>query len=131
MLTLRPPRCYSYNSTTLTIITTLSPRLSLRYLNLLKSRGTLITVGGCPDPWKLSSGALLGRGLTLKGSLIGGIRQTQEMIDFCAEHDITCDIELIPATPEAVDAAWERTLASDVKYRFVLDTAKTLCMPCA
>ena len=48
------------------------------------------------------------------------------MIDFCAEHDIVCDIELIPAKPEAVDTAWKRTIASDVKFRFVIDTGATL-----
>jgi|TARA_B110000908_G_scaffold84161_1_gene100602 uncharacterized zinc-type alcohol dehydrogenase-like protein len=48
------------------------------------------------------------------------------MIDFCAEHDILAEIELIPATPEAVDIAWQRAIASDVKFRFVIDTAATL-----
>ncbi|NCU85764.1 MAG: NAD(P)-dependent alcohol dehydrogenase, partial [Betaproteobacteria bacterium] len=62
----------------------------------------------------------------LAGSLIGGIRETQEMLDFCAEHGITADIELIPV--DQVNAAYERMLRSDVKYRFVLDI-KTLGQP--
>jgi len=97
------------------------------YLNLLKNKGTMILVGGVPKgAMPQGSFALIGRGLTLAGSLIGGIQQTQEMIDFCAEHDIVCDIELIPAKPEAVDTAWKRTIASDVKFRFVIDTEATL-----
>jgi len=84
-------------------------------------------VGAPPEPIEnLRAGGLLGRGLSIQGSCIGGIRQTQEMVDFCSEHNILSDIELIPAEPEAVDKAWERTIASDVKYRFVIDTAATL-----
>lgn len=97
------------------------------YLALLRNKGTLIVVGGVPeDIAGLKAGMLLARGLSIQGSCIGGIRQTQEMIDFCAAHDILADIELIEATPEAVDTAWDRTLRSDVKYRFVIDTAATL-----
>ena len=97
------------------------------YLNCLKSRGTMIMVGGVPKgAMPRGSFALIGRGLQLSGSCIGGIRDTQRMIDFCHEKGILSDIELIPATPEAVDAAWERTIKSDVKYRFVIDTAATM-----
>ncbi|GMH74676.1 hypothetical protein TrST_g3996 [Triparma strigata] len=97
------------------------------YLSFLKNRGTMIVVGLPPEPIaNLKASALAGRGLSIKGSLLGGIKATQEMIDFCARHNIVSDIELIPATPEAVDVAWERTMKSDVKYRFVLDTAATL-----
>lgn len=97
------------------------------YLDLLKNQGTMILVGGVPvGAMPKGSFALIGRGLTLSGSLIGGISATQEMIDFCAEHDILCEIELIPAKPEAVDAAWERCEKGDVKFRFVIDTAATL-----
>ncbi len=56
---------------------------------------------------------------TLAGSLIGGIAETQEMLDFCAEHNIVCDIEMIPM--QKINEAFERVLKSDVKYRFVLD----------
>ena len=72
---------------------------------------------------------MIPRGLKVAGSCIGGIRETQEMIDFCAKHNIVSDIELIPATTDAVDAAWKRAINSDVKYRFVIDTAKTLPQP--
>ena len=87
----------------------------------------MIMVGGVPKgAMPRGSFKLIGRGLQLAGSCIGGIRDTQRMIDFCAEKGIVSDIELIPATPEAVDAAWERTIKSDVKYRFVIDTAATM-----
>ena len=97
------------------------------YLNLLKSQGTIVMIGGVPEgAMPKGSFALIGRGLRVAGSLIGGIRDTQAMIDFCAEHDILCEIELVPATPDAVDVAWERAIAADVKFRFVIDTAATL-----
>mmetsp|Transcript_6404 Transcript_6404/g.12404 ORF Transcript_6404/g.12404 Transcript_6404/m.12404 type:complete len:360 (-) Transcript_6404:175-1254(-) len=97
------------------------------YMDLLKNQGTMILVGGVPQgAMPAGSFALIGRGLKLSGSLIGGIKQTQDMMDFCAKHNLVCDIELIPATCEAVDKAWERTVASDVKFRFVIDTAATL-----
>merc|ERR1740130_2067838 len=97
------------------------------YLALLRNEGTMVLVGGVPvGAMPKGSFALIGRGLTMAGSLIGGVKATQEMIDFCAEHEILCEIELIPATPAAVDNAWERTIKSDVKFRFVIDTAATL-----
>ncbi len=65
--------------------------------------------------------ALIFRRRTIAGSLIGGIAETQEMLDFCAEHGIVADIELIAA--DAINEAYERMLKSDVKYRFVIDTA--------
>jgi len=96
------------------------------YLDLLKAQGKLIMVGGVPEAFKISSFSLLPRRLSVGGSCIGGIKETQEMLDFCGEHNITAEIELIPATPEAVEAAWVRTINSDVKFRFVMDTAATL-----
>lgn len=99
------------------------------YLKLLKSSGILIMVGGVPSSMNVSSFDLLPRRLSVVGSCIGGIKGTQDMIDFCAEHDIVADIEIIPATPEAVDIAWDRAIRSDVKYRFVIDTAATLKAP--
>jgi len=97
------------------------------YLDCLKAMGTIIMVGGVPvGCMPGGSFALIGRGLRIAGSCIGGIRETQEMIDFCAKHDLLADIELIEATPKAVDAAWERVCNSDVKFRFVIDTAATL-----
>jgi uncharacterized zinc-type alcohol dehydrogenase-like protein len=58
---------------------------------------------------------------TITGSSIGGIKETQEMLDFCGKHGITCDIEKIEATPETIKVAYDRTINADVKYRFVLD----------
>lgn len=96
------------------------------YLNLLKAQGTYITVGGVPQPFQVASFDLIPRRLVIGGSCIGGIKETQEMLDFCSKHNITSDIELIPATPEAVETAWDRCIKSDVKFRFVIDTAATL-----
>ncbi len=91
------------------------------YLALLKTDGKLIVVGAPPGPQTVSLGALIGQRRSLAGSLIGGIQQTQEMLDFCGRHNITCDIEVISA--DHVDTAYNRAVASDVKYRFVIDTA--------
>lgn len=89
-------------------------------LGTLKRDGTLVLVGAPPEPHPspaVFSMVMRRRGIA--GSLIGGIRETQEMLDFCAEHKIGADIELIPM--REVNTAWERMLRSDVKYRFVLD----------
>jgi uncharacterized zinc-type alcohol dehydrogenase-like protein len=99
------------------------------YMNLLKSSGTMIMVGGIAKNIPIASFDLIPRRLKIVGSCIGGIKETQEMIDFCAEHNIVSDIELIEATPEAVDIAYDRTIRSDVKYRFVIDTAATMTAP--
>jgi uncharacterized zinc-type alcohol dehydrogenase-like protein len=96
------------------------------YLNLLKSSGTMIMVGGVPKSFQFSAFHLIPRRLVVGGSCIGGIKETQDMIDFCSKHNIVSDIELIPATPEAVDTAYERTINADVRYRFVIDTAATM-----
>ena len=92
------------------------------YLELLKRDGTLCLVGApaTPHPSPTVFNLIFKR-RRLAGSLIGGIRETQEMLDFCAEHDIVSDIELIPI--QQIDAAYERMLKSDVKYRFVIDMA--------
>jgi len=58
---------------------------------------------------------------TITGSSIGGMKETQEMLDFCGKHGITCDIEKIEATPETIKVAYDRTVRADVKYRFVID----------
>jgi uncharacterized zinc-type alcohol dehydrogenase-like protein len=78
-------------------------------------------VGGSPKPLEIPSFILLSKRPIISGSLIGGIKETQEMLDFCGKHGITCDIEKIQATPETIKVAYERTIKSDVKYRFVLD----------
>ena len=90
------------------------------YTRLLKRDGTLVLVGVPEHPHPAPNVAnLIFQRRTLAGSLIGGIAQTQEMLDFCAEHGIVADIEMIPARD--IDAAYERMLRSDVKYRFVID----------
>ena len=91
------------------------------YIAQLKRQGTL-TVVGIPDKDpSLRLGGLVFQRRNLAGSLIGGIAETQEMLDFCAEHGITSDIELIPI--QKINEAYERMLKSDVKYRFVIDCA--------
>ncbi|HEY1464884.1 MAG TPA: NAD(P)-dependent alcohol dehydrogenase [Terriglobales bacterium] len=91
------------------------------YLNLVKLDGTMTLVGAPNEPAPVAAFALLFRRRRLAGSIIGGIRETQEMLDFCAEHGITSDIELIKM--QDVNQAYERLLKSDVKYRFVIDMA--------
>ena len=91
------------------------------YLDLLKLESTLVMVGASPTPLPVAVGSLLFRRRSLAGSIIGSIRETQEMLDFCAEHGIACDIELIRI--QQINEAYERLLKSDVKYRFVIDMA--------
>ena len=91
------------------------------YLALLKRDGTLTQVGVPAEPLSLQVGSLIFGRKSFTGSLIGGIKETQEMLDFCGEHNITSDIELIPI--QKINEAYERILKSDVKYRFVIDMA--------
>jgi uncharacterized zinc-type alcohol dehydrogenase-like protein len=91
------------------------------YLNLLKRDGTLTLVGAPAKPFPLAAFSLLMGRRSLAGSAIGGIRETQEMLDFCGEHGITADIEQIRI--QQVNEAYERLLKGDVKYRFVIDMA--------
>jgi uncharacterized zinc-type alcohol dehydrogenase-like protein len=90
-------------------------------LGALKTGGSLIVVGLPDQPPTIYPGLLISRRKTLAGSMIGGIRETQEMLDFCGEHNITSDIELIPM--QAINEAYGRMLRNDVKYRFVIDLA--------
>ncbi|MEV6052241.1 NAD(P)-dependent alcohol dehydrogenase [Streptomyces sp. NPDC052107] len=90
-------------------------------LSLLKVDGALVNVGAPEEPIALNLFSVIGGRKTLAGSMIGGIAETQEMLDFCAEHGIGAEIELINA--EQVNEAYERVLSSDVRYRFVIDTA--------
>jgi alcohol dehydrogenase (NADP+) len=89
------------------------------YLNLLKTDGTMILVGAPETPSKLGAFSLIGRRLKLGGSMIGGIRETQEMLDFCAKHNVVSDVEVIPI--QKINEAYERMLKNDVRYRFVID----------
>jgi uncharacterized zinc-type alcohol dehydrogenase-like protein len=91
------------------------------YLNLLKRDGTLCLVGAPEDPLPVSAFSLLFGRRRFAGSGIGGIKETQEMLDFCAEHGIVSDIELIDM--QQINQAYDRLLRSDVKYRFVIDMA--------
>ena len=91
------------------------------YLNLLKRDGTLALVGAPKDPLPVSAFGFLMKRRSLAGSAIGGIRETQEMLDFCGEHGITANVEVIRM--QQINEAYERLLKSDVKYRFVIDMA--------
>ena len=106
------------------ILNTVSAQHNINaFLDLLKLDGTLTMVGAPPEPLPVVVPSLLFRRRRLAGSIIGGIRETQEMLDFCADHGITSDIELIAI--DKINQAYERMLKSDVKYRFVIDM-KTL-----
>ncbi|MEP6633853.1 MAG: zinc-binding dehydrogenase, partial [Luteimonas sp.] len=91
------------------------------YLGLLKTGGTMVLLGVPDQPSPVAAGALIMRRRKLGGSLIGGIRETQEMLDFCAEHGIAADIELIDIAD--INTAYERMIKGDVRYRFVIDIA--------
>ena len=93
------------------------------YLELLKRDGTLVQVGAPEAPMPVSVFSLIMKRRNFSGSLIGGIAETQEMLDFCGEKGITSDVEMIPM--DQIETAYERMLRSDVKYRFVIDM-KTL-----
>lgn len=93
------------------------------YLNLLRRDGALALVGASPKPLEVNAFSLILKRRTLAGSLIGGTRETQEMLDYCAAKNITSDVEVIPI--QQVEAAYERTIKGDVRYRFVIDM-KTL-----
>ena len=91
------------------------------YLGLLKRDGTMVQVGAPPEPLPLSVFSVIFPRRNFAGSLIGGVAETQEMLDFCAEHGIVCDIEMIRM--DQINAAFDRVVAGDVKYRFVIDMA--------
>ncbi|MFE3789766.1 NAD(P)-dependent alcohol dehydrogenase [Streptomyces goshikiensis] len=104
------------------ILSTVSAPLDLgAYLGLLRVDGALVNVGAPEEPVALNLFSVIGGRKTLAGSMIGGIAETQEMLDFCAEHGLGSEIELIRA--EEINEAYERVLASDVRYRFVIDAS--------
>ncbi len=89
------------------------------YLALLGLNGVMVIVGVPTDPVPLNAFSLILGNKVLTGSMIGGIPETQEMLDFCADHNITADVEII--TPDRIEEAYDRTVKSDVRYRFVVD----------
>jgi len=91
------------------------------YINMLGRDGNITLVGAPETPFQVSAFALLFGRKSLSGSLIGGIAETQEMLDFCAAHNITSDVEVIPI--QKINEAYERLVKSDVKYRFSIDMA--------
>ncbi|QIX63520.1 NAD(P)-dependent alcohol dehydrogenase [Hymenobacter sp. BT18] len=104
------------------ILNTVSAPLDLsQYVSLLRRDGTMILLGVPPEAPQLHAFQLIGKRRRIAGSLIGGIQETQEMLDFCAQHNIVSDVEVIPMS--YINEAYERMLKSDVKYRFVIDLA--------
>jgi uncharacterized zinc-type alcohol dehydrogenase-like protein len=103
------------------ILNTVSTNLNMAdYLGLLDVDGTLVELGIPEHPMQVPAFPLAEGRRSLSGSLIGGIRQTQEMLDFCAEHGVLPEIEVIE--PDYINEAYQRVVASDVRYRFVIDT---------
>lgn len=104
------------------IINTVSAKIDINaFLGLLRLDGALVNVGAPAEPLPIGVFTLFGNRRTFAGSSIGSIRETQEMLDFSAEHGIAAEIELISA--DQLNDAWERVLKSDVRYRFVIDSA--------
>lgn len=89
------------------------------YLPLLKTNGTMVVLGAPPEPSTVQAGLLIRGRKSILGSLVGGIKETQEMLDFCSEHGIVSDVEVIPI--QQINEAYECTIAGDVHYRFVID----------
>jgi uncharacterized zinc-type alcohol dehydrogenase-like protein len=104
------------------ILNTVSAELEIgTFLNLLKLDGTLVVIGLPGKPYQVHVGALLNGRRSIAGSMIGGIPEMQEMLDFCAAKSIVSDVEVIQAS--YINEAYKRTIASDVKYRFVIDAS--------
>lgn len=104
------------------ILNTISAEIDINlYLNLLKLDGTLVVIGLPGKPYAVHVGSLLNGRRSIGGSMIGGIPELQEMLNFCGEHKIVSDVEVIKA--DYINEAYTRTIASDVKYRFVIDAS--------
>jgi uncharacterized zinc-type alcohol dehydrogenase-like protein len=109
-----------YKSSFDLILNTVSADLNINsYVNLLALDGTLVAIGLPSKPYSVNVGSLLGTRRSLAGSQIGGIPEMQEMLDFCSLHNIVSEVEVISA--DYANTAYDRTVASDVKYRFVID----------
>ena len=104
------------------IVSTVSAVLPMDdYMGLLRVNGTFVNLGLPADPLPVKAFSLINNRRSLSGSMVGGVHQTQEMLDFCAAHGLGADIEVIGGAD--IDRAFERVVASDVRYRFVIDTA--------
>ena len=115
------------NSLDLIVDTVAAPHDLDAFLQTLKRDGSLVLVGAPPEPHPSPQVfSLIMKRRSIAGSAIGGIAETQEMLDFCAEHNVASDVEMIRM--DQIDEAYERMLKSDVKYRFVIDMAS---MPAA
>ncbi|MED5524853.1 MAG: NAD(P)-dependent alcohol dehydrogenase [Pseudomonadota bacterium] len=122
VLTKDPEQMAAYAGKIDLIIDTVSAKHDINpYLNLLAIDGSVVLVGLPPEPLEVGAFNVIKGRRSFAGSNIGGIKETQEMLDFCAEHNLTADIELI--TPAQVNEAFERLEKGDVKYRFVVDMA--------
>jgi uncharacterized zinc-type alcohol dehydrogenase-like protein len=105
------------------ILNTVSAEIDVNtYLSTMVLDSHLVFIGLSGKPYPIQAGALLGKRRSIAGSMIGGTPELQEMLDFCGEHNIVSDIELID--PEYIDTAYERAVNSDVKYRFVINASK-------
>jgi uncharacterized zinc-type alcohol dehydrogenase-like protein len=104
------------------ILNTVSSPLPIdSYLSMLRLDGVMVNVGAPPEPLSVRGFSLMASRRSLAGSAIGGIRETQEMLDFCAQRQLGAEIDVI--TGDQIDTAYERVVGSDVRYRFVIDTA--------
>lgn len=104
------------------MICTVSSVFSVQtYMDLLACDGKMILVGVPGNTCEVQGPSLIHQRRILTGSLIGGVKETQDMLDFCGKHDIVCDVEMV--TADEIETAYDRTVASDVKYRFVIDTS--------
>lgn len=105
------------------ILNTVSADMNLTpFVDLLQLDGTLVLIGLPGKPYEINTPSLLGQRRSISGSMIGGIAETQEMLNFCGKHNILSEVEVID--PTYINEAYERTVKSDVKYRFVIDTKK-------
>jgi uncharacterized zinc-type alcohol dehydrogenase-like protein len=120
LITSNPENFQSYAGKLDLIIDTVSAKHDFSlYMSTLKIGGTLVLVGAAPEPNQVAAMALIYGRKSLAGSLIGGIKETQEMLDFCAKKKVFADIELISASQ--INEAYDRTVSGQVKYRFVID----------
>jgi uncharacterized zinc-type alcohol dehydrogenase-like protein len=107
------------NSFNFILDTVSAPHDLMQFLGLLGLNGVMVVVGVPPEPTMFHQGSLIMGNRSLVGSLIGGMPETQEMLDFCMKNNVRSDVEVI--TPDRIPEAYDRTIKSDVRYRFVID----------